>query len=71
MTIITQDKSKIYNLPEETQWQIWISENIITKRYEMFLIVGRTGSQEKIAEYNTIETAQFALENILKNKNIS
>lgn len=66
MTIITQDKHKIFNLPEDEIWQIWISLNAITKKYEMFLIVGRTGSQEKIAEYEDEATAEMALQNVIK-----
>lgn len=66
MTIITQDKSKIFNLPETEIWQIWISHNLITKKYEMFLVIGRTGSQEKIAEYEDKATAEIALQNVIK-----
>lgn len=66
MRIVTQDKSKIFNLPEDEIWQIWISHNLITDKYDMFLVVGKTGNQEKIAQYEDRETAEFALQNVIK-----
>lgn len=58
MTIITQDKSKIFNLPENIEWKIWFVENPRKSGYEVFLTIGRTGGIEKIAEFKDKYTAQ-------------
>ena len=61
MTVIAQDMNKIINLPENEYWRIWIEENKINNKYEIFIIVGKTGSQEKIAEFTDKITAQQTL----------
>lgn len=53
MTIITQDKSKIINLPSNMEWRIWSLENSITKKHEIFISIGKISSQEKIAEFES------------------
>lgn len=64
MTIITQDMNKIINLPENEYWRIWIEENKINNKYEIFIIVGKTGSQEKIFEFEDRISAQQTLINM-------
>ena len=62
MVIITQDENKVINLPKNEQWQVWIENNKNKKTYEIFLTIGKTGNQQKVAEY----TKEIDAKNMLR-----
>lgn len=51
MIIMIQNGDKIINMPKNEQWQVWIEHNKNKNTYEIFLTIGKTGVQQKVAEY--------------------
>ena len=63
MIIFTQNNDKIINMPKNEQWQVWIENNKNKNTYEIFLTIGKTGIQQKIAEYTEEINAKNTLSN--------
>lgn len=64
MIIMIQNGDKIINVPKNEQWQVWIENNKNKKTYEIFLTIGKTGIQQKVAEYKEEIDAKKILDNL-------
>ena len=64
MIIMIQNGDKIINMPKNEQWQVWIENNKNKKTYEIFLTIGKTGIQQKVAEYIKEIDAKKILDNL-------